>query len=80
MTSADFAKSWSVMDFIAKRLGKNGQEWLRAGCLESKNKKTFLTNWRAVSEALFDVQGGDVYKVLEGRWRKYAESQVDVAE
>ncbi|MEX1024692.1 MAG: hypothetical protein WD226_06395 [Planctomycetota bacterium] len=80
MTDADFAKSWSMFDFVAKRLGKNGQRWLRAACIHSKNRAKFLADWRADSEALFDVTGEDVFKVLEDRWRAYASGEQDISE
>lgn len=80
MTNADLAKSWSVFDWVVKELGEEGQRWLRSACIHSKDKRKFLTDWRADSEALFDVTGQDVFKVVEGRWKEYAEAGQDLSE
>lgn len=80
MEDADFAKSWSFFDFVAKELGKEGQQWLRSACIHAKKKQTFHAKWRPESEALFDMEGKDVLRELEERWKAYAEGQQDISE
>lgn len=80
MTDADFAKSWSFFDFVTKELGKDGQRWLRSACIHGKSKKTFHAKWRPESESIFDITGKDVLKVLENRWKEYAEDAQDISE
>jgi len=80
MEDADLAKSWSLFDYVAKDMNKDGQVWLRAGCINATNRRSFIKGWRADSEAIFATEGEDVFKVLDDRWRAYARSQQDTSE
>ncbi|MEW6742642.1 MAG: hypothetical protein AB1486_07770 [Planctomycetota bacterium] len=75
---ADLAKAWSLFDFVARDCGIKGQLWLRAQCDSVWKAKgaASLAAWRADSERLFGVDPKeDVFKVIEDRWRAYAEKQ-----
>ncbi len=81
LEDGDLAKSWSTFDWVAKELGKMGQVWLREGCQAARSRNTFLAEWRTKSEELFGTEPGkDVYQVIDGRWRAYAEAQQDTSE
>jgi hypothetical protein len=80
MEDADIAKSWSFFDFIAKKCGKEGQLFLRAGCDASRTPATFIKDWRAKSEEIFDVHGQDVFAVIEKRWKEFAEVGQDTGD
>ena len=77
MESPDLAKAWSFFDFMARTGGQAGQRWMRSACEKAHTKTTFLKELRPVSEELFGVTGQDVYKVLDDRWRAYAEGERD---
>ena len=73
---ADFAKAWSFYDFVAMRLGRDGQNWLRNTCFAagSSRQSDFMRRWRTFSEQLFPVQTGtDVFAEIDRKWREYAE-------
>ncbi|HVS11414.1 MAG TPA: hypothetical protein VMS76_16200 [Planctomycetota bacterium] len=74
MDDADLAKSWSFFDFIAHKEGKAGQLFLRAMCQAAREKASFVKDWRAKAEEIYDVQGEDVFKLIDERWRKFAEA------
>ena len=81
LESGDLAKSWSVFDWVAKELGKEGQLWLRAGCQAARTRDTFLAEWRTASQTVFGVgPEEDIYRIIDDRWRAYAESQQDTSE
>lgn len=73
MEDADLAKSFSFFEYVGRQEGKPGQQWLRALCELYAAGGSSLDAWRARSEALFGVQGEDVFKVLDARWRARAE-------
>ena len=78
ISDPDFAKAWSMFDFVAQKMGREGQLWMRETCRHAGSKKTFMKNWRAASEVVFDVApdtGVDVFKVLEETWRRYAATE-----
>ena len=75
---ADFAKAWSFYDYVAMKLGRAGQEWLRNTCLagSSTRQSDFMRRWRAFSEELLPVpEGRDVFAALDEQWRAYAERE-----
>ena len=77
ITDADFAKAWSMYDYIAMKMGLEGQVWLRQTCFaaHSTKKSDFVRRWRAFTEEMFPVgEGVDVFHVLDENWREYAES------
>ncbi len=74
------AKSWSLFDFIAKKCGKEGQLWLRACCDASRTKATFIADWRKKSEEIWNVQGRDVFDVMEAKWREFATNGQDTGD
>jgi len=80
MEDADMAKSWSFFDFIAKKCGKQGQLFLRACCNASRTKATFVKDWRAKAEEIFDVKGQDVFAVIDKRWKDFAEVGQDTGD
>lgn len=77
MNDADLAKSWSLFAFAAEELGLEGQLWLRAACDAGGDEATLVETWRAESEALFDVRDEDVFRVLDQRWRAWAERSLE---
>lgn len=72
MGDADLAKSWSFYDFLARETGKQGQLFLRDACDAARLGKTFISDWRAKSEKVFEITGQDVFGVLDKRWREFA--------
>ena len=72
MGDADLAKSWSFYDYLARKTGKQGQQFLRAACNTERAGKTFINDWRAKSEEIFEIKGQDVFTWLDKRWREYA--------
>jgi hypothetical protein len=77
MENADLAKSWSFFEYVARTGDLAGQRWLRSACEKAHNKASFLNDLRPISEELYGVKGEDVYKVLDDRWRAYAEAERD---
>ncbi len=73
MEDADLAKAWSFFEWIARDEGKRGQLWMRALCEVFAHAGPSLVQYRATSEEAFGVQGEDVFKALDERWRKHAE-------
>ncbi len=73
MEDADLAKSWSFFEYIGAMEEKRGQLWLRALCQLFAEGKAGVPEYRAKSEALFDVKGEDIFKLLDGRWKARAE-------
>jgi hypothetical protein len=74
MDDADLAKSWSFFDFVAHREGKAGQLFLRAMCQAAREQASFVKDWRAKAEEIYEVEGEDVFKLIDERWRKFAEA------
>lgn len=77
MGDADLAKSWSFFDFMARKEGLRGQLWMRSACRLAGKRDTFIKNWRAESMELYEVNEGNVFTIIEQRWRKYAENGQD---
>jgi hypothetical protein len=75
MENPDLAKSWSFLEYLARQGGLTGQRWMRAACEAARNRGTFLEGLRKFSEEIFGVTGEDVFKVMDDRWRKYAEGE-----
>jgi len=75
MENPDLAKSWSFLEYLARDGGLDGQRWMRAACDAGKDRARFLETLRATSEEIFNVTGQDVFKVMDERWRKYAEAE-----
>lgn len=76
----DLAKSWSFFDFVARKEGKKGQEWLRAAGEFARNRSTFIAKWREAAARILGVTERDAFKALEDRWREYAEHGQDKSE
>ena len=77
ITDKDFAKAWSFFDYVAMKLERAGQIWLRQTCFAAgyKDKSDFMRRWRKFSEEIFPVdEGVDVFAVIDKKWRQYAES------
>jgi hypothetical protein len=72
---ADLAKAWSLFEFVDQTLGRDGQVWLRAACGYGRKPATMLQNWRPDTETLFDVDGGDVFRVVDEQWREFAQAE-----
>lgn len=75
LENADLAKAWSFFDYVARKMGKKGQQWLRAGSTASTKRKSMINDWRAASEELYKVEGVDIFKKLDDEWRSFAESE-----
>jgi hypothetical protein len=73
LADADLAKGWSFYDFITRKEGKAGQQWLRAAGQHATRRSSFIQNWREAAAEILGVQQGAAFKVLEERWREYAE-------
>jgi hypothetical protein len=72
---ADLAKAWSFYDYVAKKLGRKGQDFLRQICMSAaRSGKGYLERERAMLEEWFDVKGRDVYGYLDERWKEYAKT------
>lgn len=74
INDADFAKAWSFFDFVAAKLGRQGQLWLRATCkTAAAHEKDFVQAWRKATEPFYPAQdGGDVFANLDAQWKQYA--------
>ncbi len=46
MADADFAKAWSLLDFVIHKEGKDGQQWLRDACALYGMTAGFVNEWR----------------------------------
>lgn len=77
LDNADFAKGWSMYDYLCRKRGKQGQQWLRAGCKAGVSKNKLINDWRAASEAIFEVEGIDVFKMVEDEWKAFARTEQD---
>jgi len=77
---ADLAKCWSLIDYIAKKSSKDGQLFLRAACNTARTPATFINDWRAKAEEIFNVSGTDVFAKVEDAWRAYAEIGQDTGD
>ena len=73
LNDADLAKSWSFYDYITRREGKEGQLWLRAAGEYSRNRNTFIANWRKAAAEILGVNERQAFTVIEDRWRQFAE-------
>lgn len=79
MDDIDLAKSWSYYDFVARKLGKEGQLWLQAACARGKVPASLVPEWRKDSEGIFEVNGTDVFRYLDGRWEEFATREQDTS-
>ncbi len=75
LNDADLAKGWSFYDYVARKEGKQGQEWLRALGKFATNRNSLVEKWRAAAEEILDIKGRDPIKAVEERWREYAETE-----
>ena len=73
MEDADLAKAWSFFEYLGDQEGKPGQQWLRAVCDLFAGGTPGIDAYRTRSDALFGVQGEDVFKLLDSRWKARAE-------
>jgi hypothetical protein len=73
LDGTDLSKAWSYYEYVVRREGRRGQLFLRAGCQRALAKETFILKWREDANAIFAIQGEDVFGVLEKRWRAFAE-------
>lgn len=78
LDDADFAKSWSLLDYILHEEGLKGVLWLRACCFYGRNKATLLEQLRAESRIIFGLpESTEPFNWLDDRWRKFAKSGQD---
>jgi len=75
LNDADLAKGWSFYDYVARKEGKQGQQWLRALGKYATNRNTLVEKWRAAAAEILDIQGRDPIKAVEDRWREYAQRE-----
>lgn len=77
INDADFAKAWSLFDYIAKKRGKEGQTWLRKTCAIAGDPNLSLAkDWRKLTEEFQGVDASqDAFAALEKSWRAYAERE-----
>lgn len=76
----DMAKSWAWYDWVARRCGKQGQQWLRRSSkLANASQDAFLNELRAMTAEVFALPPGkDPIVALEEMWRVYLESEYGV--
>jgi hypothetical protein len=75
LNDADLAKGWSFYDYVARKEGRDGQLWLRALGENASNRAKLVEKWRQAASEILGVQGRDPIKLVEDRWRTYAESE-----
>lgn len=75
LEDADLAKSWSFYDYVGRKEGKAGQQWLRAAGQFSTGRSTFIEKWRAAAAEILGVNPGQAFRSIEARWREYAETE-----
>lgn len=75
LNDADLAKGWSFYDYVARKEGKQGQLWLRALGENASNRSKLVEKWRKAASEILGVQGRDPIKLVEERWRVYAETE-----
>lgn len=80
MDDADLAKSWSFFDYVLRKEGLEGQQWLQAAGKFSADKKTFIENWRAAAATVLGVTPREAFRDVEGRWREFASNGQDTSE
>ena len=73
LADGDLAKGWSFYDYIARKEGKPGQEWLRAAGQHATRRSSFIQKWREAAAEVLGVDPAGAFKILEERWRAYAE-------
>jgi hypothetical protein len=76
----DLAKSWSFYDYVTRKEGKPGQEWLRAAGRFSRNRGTFIAKWREGAAKILEVDPGRAFRAIEERWREYASHEQNTSE
>jgi hypothetical protein len=74
MTGADFAKSWSVVDYLLTAHKPKLQKLLRAaGAATDGEGRTNLETFRKTCEELFPgAPGRDVYTEIDSLWKQFA--------
>lgn len=80
MEDGDLAKSWSLYDYVVRKEGRRGQEFLRSACQHSSNRQTFVQRWREEAQRLWGVQGQDVFRIVDEAWRAFARSGQDTGD
>jgi hypothetical protein len=63
--TADTAKGWCVLRFLAQEDGERGQHVLHSACKNSREKTRFLEGWRAELRGFYAVPEGDPIRTLE---------------
>ena len=79
LDNPDLAKSWSFYDYVVRKEGKKGQEWLRAAGEFATKRSTFIKLWRAAAAKVLSVIERNAFKALEDRWRAYAKGGQDTS-
>ncbi len=76
----DMAKSWAWYDWIARRCGKAGQQWLRRSSkIANVARDDFLLELRKMTTEVFSLgPEQDPLAVLEERWKAYLTGEYDV--
>ncbi|MFT7484231.1 MAG: hypothetical protein ACI9F9_000071 [Candidatus Paceibacteria bacterium] len=74
LNDADLAKGWSFYDYLSRREGKAGQQWLRAAADASKKRSTFIDSWRSAAAEVLGVSEKEAFTSIEKRWREFAEN------
>jgi hypothetical protein len=76
MVDSDLAKGWSFWDYVARKEGKAGQQWLRLACALSREQGArFVPSWREQSAPLFGLSAAEIFNEMEKRWRAHAEEE-----
>jgi hypothetical protein len=75
LEDADLAKGWSFYDYVGRKEGKAGQEWLRAAGQFSRTRNTFIQRWREAAAVILGVSPAEAFRSIEARWRTYAETE-----
>lgn len=75
MKEPDLAKARSLFEYVVGHEGRAGHQWLQAAYELAVDRGTFVSRWRKESETLFGVAKGDVFRVLEDRWKQWLKAR-----
>lgn len=72
--NSDLAKAWSMMAWLDREAGVEGQIWMRE-LQQLMLSRNFHKDWRKLTADLFGVKGGDsIYQMEQDLWRPWLDS------
>jgi len=72
MERGDVAKAWAMFEFLTTQHPEKAQHFLRLITDTSLLGKEGPAKFRSTAEAMFGVQGKDVYRVIDALWADWA--------